>query len=225
MLKFAFWVLLAANIMAFASALDFSGTSGTRTASTETTPVLPERIRILPQSAAPVQAPKPASGQDMPKKTAVSCIAFEGFDSENADRFEKKLAFPAGTFKRTIASTPSSYMVYIPPSKTMKAAEARIAELKAKHITNYFLIQDGKFRNAISLGIFKTEASAKKLLAELETQGIRDLAIAGRGKQTETVTLGISNPDRHQLERIDALLPEFPQITRKDCPLQDAATQ
>ena len=90
----------------------------------------------------------------------------------------------------------------------MKAAEARIAELKAKHITNYFLIPDGKFRNAVSLGIFKTEASARKLLAELQEQGISDLAITGRGKQKETVMLSINNPDQQQVGQINALLSE-----------------
>lgn len=227
MLKFAFWILLAANIVAFATALDYSGTSRTRTASTETTPILPERIRVVPPAAATelASASASASEQNTPEKPVATCIAFEGFDPEKADLFEKKLAFPAGTFRRTTASTASNYMVYIPPAKNMKAAEAHIAALKAKNITNYFLIQEGKFRNAISLGIFKTETSANKLLTELKAQGIRDLAIAGRGKQTETVTLSINNPDRHQIEQIDALLTEFPKIISKDCPLPDETPQ
>ena len=94
-----------------------------------------------------------------------------------------------------------------------------------KNIYNYFLLQDGKFRNAISLGIFKTETAANKLLAELKAQGIHDLAIAGRGKQTETVTLRINHPNRHQIEQIDALLTEFPKITRKDCPIPGETSQ
>lgn len=225
MLKFAFWILLAANIVAFATALDYPGTSQTRTISTETTPILPERIRVVPPSATAATELASASEQNTPEKPVATCIAFEGFDPEKADLFEKKLAFPTGTFRRTTVSTASNYMVYIPPAKNMKAAEAHIAALKAKNITNYFLIQEGKFRNAISLGIFKTETSANKLLTELKAQGIRDLAIAGRGRQTETVTLSINNPDRHQIEQIDALLTEFPKIIRKDCPLPDETPQ
>ncbi len=221
MLKFAFWILLAANIVAFASALDFSGTPKTQAASTEIRPVFPERIRILPPPATAASA----SERNTPENPAIACMAFDGFVSESADLFEKKLSFPAGTFKRTTIITASSYMVYITPSRNMKAAEARIAELKAKHITNYFLIPDGKFRNAVSLGIFKTEASARKLLAELQEQGISDLAITGRGKQKETVMLSINNPDQQQVGQINALLSEFPQITRKDCPLPDETPQ
>ena len=223
MLKFAFWILLAANIVAFVSALDYSGTTKTRAASTEIAPVFPERIRAVPSPAVPATPSVPE--QNVQEKPAMTCIALDGFDPENADRFEKKLAFPAETFKRTTTITASSYMVYIPPSKNMKAAEAQIAALKAKNITNYFLIHDGKFRNAISLGIFKTETSAKKLLSELQAQGIRDLAIAGRGKQTETVTLTVNNPDQRQIGQIDALLPEFPQITRQDCTLPGETSQ
>lgn len=228
MLKFAFWILLAANIVAFATALDYSGTSRIRTASTETVSIMPERIRVAPPSVtAATQASTSVSESEQiaPEKPATTCIAFEGFDPEKADLFEKKLAFPAGTFTRTTASTASNYMVYIPPSKNMKTAEAHIAALKAKNITNYFLIQDGKFRNAISLGIFKTETAANKLLAELKAQGIHDLAIAGRGKQTETVTLSINHPNRRQIEQIDALLTEFPKITRKDCPMPGETSQ
>ena len=209
MLKFAFWILLAANIVAFASALDFSGTPRTRAVSTETRPVFPERISVLPPPATTASA----SERNTQENPAVTCMAFDGFASESADLFEKKLSFPAGTFKRTTVITTSSYMVYITPSKNMK------------HITNYFLIQDGKFRNAISLGIFKTEASARKLLAELQEQGISDLAIAGRGKQKEMVMLSINNPDQQQVGQINALLSEFPQITRKDCPLPDETPQ
>ena len=223
MLKFVFWILLAANIVAFASTLDYSGTPQTRTASTETVQVLPDRIRVISPSTAAATAS--AAEQNAPEKLATICISLDGFDSESAELFEKKLAFPAGTFKRTVTRTASNYMVYIPPSKNMKTAEAHIAKLKAKNITNYFLIPDGKFRNAISLGIFKTEASANKLLTELQAQGITDLAIALRGKQTENVALDINNPDRHQIEQIDALLPEFPQITRKDCSLQSETPQ
>ena len=206
MLKCIFWILLAINI-AFATTIVYSNQTQKNASNVEV--IAQEKIQLLPM---PENLPL-----DREATAKKACIEVGVFDSKEADSFEKKLALPSDKVNRIITAKASSYMVYIPPQKNPKIAEKRIAELQAKGINNYFLIQDGKFQHAISLGIFKTETSARKLLDELVRNGIHDAMIAGRGKTTDMVSFELGDLENYQLEQIDQFLATHPQITKKDC--------
>ena len=52
------------------------------------------------------------------------------------------------------------WWIYIPPFASRQDAENRARELLQGTITEYFIIKDGEFKNAISLGIFSQEKTA-----------------------------------------------------------------
>lgn len=218
MLKLVFWSLLAVNIVVFATALEYPDTSKTPTRIQSPDPVRPERIRIHPVF------PNLPSGSESGKKEeplTASCIEIGNFNTRDADIFEKKMGLSPDIVKRVTVNTADNYMVYIPASKNPKLAERKIARLKEKGISNYFFIPEGKFRHAISLGIFKTEESARKLVAELKTRGIHDVSIAGRGKITRNIAFRINDLDDRQFAQMNSLLETSPQITIKSCPQPD----
>ena len=65
------------------------------------------------------------------------------------------------------------------------AAEKRVAELKEKDISEYFIVQEaGANQYAISLGLFKNETSAQTHLANIKLKGIHDAAIVPRNSPT-----------------------------------------
>ena len=214
MLKLVFWLLLAINIVVFATTLDQSDTVRPSIRIQNPEPVSPEKIRILAAS----QSFSPDFGSDgKNERLQTNCVEIGNFNLQDAETFEKKMALPPGMINRITVDTASSYMVFSPPSKNSKMAERKIAELQERGISHYFFIPDGKFRYAISLGIFKTEDSARKLVAELKKHGIHDASIAGRGKITQGIAFQVNNPDDHQLDRINDLLDTYPQITSKSC--------
>lgn len=216
MLKLLFWFLLAINIVVFASTRNFTDSSETSMQIQNSDPVRPEKIRFLSSSS---NFP-PAGG--MPKKKSgsltESCLEIGQFSFHDADIFEKKMALPPGMVKRMVVDTASSYMVYIPPLKDLKTVEKKMVQLREKGISNYFVIPEGKFRYAISLGIFKNEDSARKLVSELEKRGMGDVSIAGRGKVAQGIVFQVNNLDDHQLGQINDLLDTYPsEIARRNC--------
>lgn len=60
--------------------------------------------------------------------------------------------------------------VMIPSLGSRKASLALLKELQAKKIDSY-LITEGEYRNAISLGLFLKESSAKGVLEQMELEG------------------------------------------------------
>ncbi len=217
MLKLIFWFLLAVNVVVFATTLHDVNTSKTSVSSQNTDPVAQEKIRVL--SVSMLSSDSLQKKEEEPLTT--TCIEIGDFSVDDANKFENAIPFPSEKMHRITVNTASSYMVHIPPSKSLKDAERKIAELKANGITHYFLISEGKFRHAISLGIFKTEASAQKQLAELKKRGIHDVAIATRGKVIQRVAFRINGVDDHQLDQVDKQLDAYSYITKKDCQTAD----
>lgn len=216
MLKFVFWFLLAVNVIVFASTVEYSGISKIPAESRAYEPVEDGRIRIL--SSSRNASPVPPVEEKKKGLSETACIELENFNTQDADLFAKKMALPANKISRTHTVKASGYMVYIPPFKNIKTAEKRIAELQEKGITNYFLIPEGtRFRHAISLGLFKTEKSARNLMEELEKRSIHDARITARGKTTESVSFKLNNLSSNQIDRLNTLLAAFPQVTRKEC--------
>lgn len=62
------------------------------------------------------------------------------------------------------------YWVLLPPEPTRKQAMQALRNLQAKKIDSY-LISTGELRNAISLGLFNKERSAKGVLASVKEAG------------------------------------------------------
>ena len=80
------------------------------------------------------------------------------------------------------------YWVYMPPQKNKAGVERKIAQLKDRGVNDYFVIQEaGSWRNAISLGVFKTQEAAEKFLKHLRTKDVRTARVGARaGKQKAT---------------------------------------
>ena len=219
MLKLAFWTFFAVNVAVFASTLNHTVEAEKADASQAVLPFEPDRIRVLPSTALSTSTGNHGTSETGAHLSA-SCFETGKFDAQTASRFEKSIRsfITPDQFDRLISKTASSYMVYLPPSKDQKTAEKRVAELKAKGITQFFLIPDGaKFKRAISLGIFKTPTQAQMLVAELKKQNIQDAEIIGRGKKTDSVVFRFTHLSPGQLDQLDTLTNDFPQAHRKEC--------
>jgi hypothetical protein len=76
------------------------------------------------------------------------------------------------------------YWVYIPPLRNKTAVNVKIGELKARGIREYFVVQDaGRWRNAISLGVFKTQEAAQRFLDDLRTKDVHTARVGQRASK------------------------------------------
>ena len=128
--------------------------------------------------AVPVEAPKPA----------FACTEIGPFDAADARRFENRLAAldlgKRQSREDVQAQDVTSWLVNIPPSGGKEGAERKSAELRELGLTDFYILNvDSPLKNAISLGVFKTEAGAQAMLARLNKQGVRSARITPRGPQ------------------------------------------
>ena len=221
MLRLTFWILLAANVVMFAATQTYTDFPEKKDEPQQLQSVEPEKIRLLPSilitpQSGPVQQ---AITAEQASETT-SCLEIGEFDTTGARLFGEKIKklLPSDSVQKLQTQNTSSYMVYLPSAKNKKAAENRIGELQKKGIGNYFLITNGtQFKNAISLGIFKNEEAAKNLVAELQKLGFDDAQTHVRSKPSSTASFLIRNPDKSQLQQLELILADFPQVSKKDC--------
>ncbi len=72
------------------------------------------------------------------------------------------------------------FWIYLAPQVSRDSAIEAIEELKNKGIKDYRLIETGNLQNAISLGLFSTQASVNKRLNELKNMGYQPIIVPYR---------------------------------------------
>jgi hypothetical protein len=224
-----FLLLILANLAYFAYsrvALEGAG-SGNQVAQLQ---INPDRIKLLkaaggalPESRpAPVKSIAPVAPKPAPAVPA-ACLEWGIFAGPNVARAEGALArleLPAGQVERVLADA-GGYWVHVPPLKTKAEVDRKARELRDLGVTEFFVVQDaGQWRNAISLGIFRTDEAAQTFLAKLKQQGVRSAIVARRENFLKQVAFHVREPDEATVARVTALQQEFPgsEVKAGPCP-------
>lgn len=242
MLKFAFWALLAANVVCLAATQGLLGSVASddheparlknQIGAGKLVMLSTEQLQAA-QSAATVEStaePTPAPVPDAPApaavpKPAVALVCTEVSNVRPADaiRFDARVAkLDLGTrqTRREIPSTDfSSYIVFIPPQGSKEAADRKAAELKALDVTNFFIMNaDSPMKWAISLGVFKSETAAQTQLATLNKQGVHSAKVAGRSSAAATrITYQFRGIDAATSARIEKIAGAFSDLETRSC--------
>jgi len=72
------------------------------------------------------------------------------------------------------------FWIYLAPLESVDSARQALEDLKSKGVKDYRLIETGDLRNAISLGLFSTQALVNKRLNELRNKGYRPIVVPYR---------------------------------------------
>ncbi len=170
-----------------------------------------ERLRVVPlgrlggaASRAPAATPPPAplpnaaklppAAPELPVVQALpavagSCTAFGPLDEQRAGRLREALEAAGARVEATRTEQASSYLVYLPPADSFADAQRRLAELRRIGHDDAFVMQDGTLRLGVSVGLFRSEETARSLVTRLEALGETGLRIAARGAVTVRVRL------------------------------------
>jgi len=68
---------------------------------------------------------------------------------------------------------PMVFWVYLPPYKNQKEANRQAQHLAHLGITDYVLVTTGKLKHAVSLGVYRDQASAQRRVDELHRKGYK----------------------------------------------------
>jgi hypothetical protein len=179
--------------------------------------VSPERIRLIrsgePGGAKPATVPTPT--------LAAACIEWgvvAGPDVARADTAIAALDLPSSNVQRTVTDA-GGYWVYLPPAKSKAQLDRNLSELSAAGVADYFVIQDAAaWRNAISLGIFKSEDAAKAYLASVESKGVKSATVGRREQFLKQIAYFVREPSKPVVARLAELQQEFPGTKMKAVP-------
>jgi hypothetical protein len=222
-MRLVFLILLLANVGFFAYTQLARQQAGIE-AQIPLLQISPDKIRMLKGSSGPAAAPKPAPpGAPSAEPVAQACLewgVFAGPDVPRAETAMAQLALPEALVQRTVADA-GGYWVFIPPLKTKSEIDKKIGELKSFGVTEFFVVQEAnQWRNAISLGIFRSEDASQAFLAGLRKRGVRSAVSERRENFLKQMVYYVRDPGDAMAGRLAVLQREFPgsEIRAVPCP-------
>jgi hypothetical protein len=185
------------------------------------TEINPEKITVLNQQQIEAMPKKPATPAT-PVNVAKTCMEWGVFSDTNLAAAQSELSQLSlqSTVKSETSQDAKRFWIYKPPLKSAQEAFAKAAELKALGIEDIFVVQEPKWKNAISFGVFEDEQLATKLLNELKAKGVKDAVKALRNQGKVHSSLLLTGLTETEIATLKKLKPEFPAANLKEvsCP-------
>jgi hypothetical protein len=167
----------------------------------------PEQLSALPKTSPVTDATAlPVAVQQ------VACYEWGSFTSASVTRARHILEkFGLETHVLVVAPQEAMrYWLYIPPLKSLRAAQTRNDQLRSLGVAESFIVQEPQWRYAISLGVFKEEAGAIQLQEELRSRGVLDAVKGVRNDESGQSVFVIKNMTAGVAEEVGKFRPDFP---------------
>lgn len=186
-------------------------------------PEVPAKDEVAPvveaaKTAAEVSAKAEAASKPAPPPTI--CLAWEHLAVTDADKVSALLTAKFGEFKttrRVVGGESNGWWVFIPPQAGKAEADKKAGELRQLEVTDYFIVQEGPNRFAISLGVFSSEKGGQERLAELKEKGVRSARLTPRPGKDGTVSLQASGPATAKAALLEAIAKAVPKAGGQAC--------
>lgn len=235
-MRTAFLVLVLANVGFFAWASYLSPADPGIDPKPMSRQIEPGQLRLLPSATdagrtAPVPGmpPSPAA-ESVPAGTVpataaarnepIACLEWGSLPVAEVGAAERTLAPLAlgERLSRRQVSESAGWWVYMPPQGSRANAQKKAGELRGLGVTDYFIVQDeGENRWAISLGVFRTEESARTHLEALQAKKVRSAVLGPRPTIVPKVWLQVRAVDAELHERLKAAAQSLPGTELRPC--------
>ena len=218
-LRFVLIALVAANVLLFAYSR-FAFDSRASASRIEQLQINPERIKVM---AAATRGPGGQQAQGADAAAFRACLQWGPLVGPSLARAEAALAqleLAQPPVQRAVADA-GGYWVYIPPLKNRADLDQTLSELRALGVVDAFVVQDpAKWRNAISLGIFKTEQAARTFLTGIQQRGVTSAVAERRENFFKSFAYFVREPDTATVAQFAQLQRAFPgtEIRAAACP-------
>lgn len=183
----------------------------------ETPPAEESKIKVL----TPEQLAALPRKQPVPVATKPECYEWGSFPPADAAKLKteiSKLGLSPLTQNHG-QNLDVRYWVYLPSLKTAEKAQAKMEELRALGVQDMLIVQDAKWRHAISLGLFKDEALADEFVKKLRGMGVKNIAKASKKRGKTEVSLIINGVSPEQASSLEQLKPNFSggELSKVEC--------
>lgn len=198
-LRTTFFLLVLGNLLLFAWGQGYFGARSGGEAERLTAQIEPDKLRIAGVGTPPTTIDPPREEcralSGMEPSAALTLVAMLGARDAQLNISQRPL------------EEPRAWWVHIPPLANGAQADKKAAELSKLRIRDFYVVREsGPNQYALSLGLFKTEESAKAYIGELQKKGIKSARTLLREPASDKVVVEVRGmPDR--LARVLADLP------------------
>jgi hypothetical protein len=156
----------------------------------------------------PTEAASAAAGEQI-------CVEWRGLLESDLNRGREAIKALAAQRVLSVEELPVNrmYWVIFPPLPSQASSEVKLRELKALKVQEALVINDGIWKNGISLGLFANEEVARRRLREIETAGISGLRLETKPKEGTAYFYLIKSEDIGTLKDLDTIRQTFPATT------------
>lgn len=162
-----------------------------------------------------------AARRDAPKVTA--CMELVTFNLVDVAKVDEQLASLGNRVSQRRVDDTANWWVFMPPQGGREAALKKVAELKRLGIEELFVLQDDpKAPFAISLGVFRSEESARNRLEQLRERGVRTAQVGRRPTAVQRVVYEVRAVDDAAAARLNAVKAAWPGTELKECAKPDS---
>ena len=138
--------------------------------------------RAAPPANGATPAAQPAAAPAMQPGARVACTEFGPLPADDAGKLLARLRNEPG-LKLGSRTQPESttWLVHLPPQADRAALDRAAADLRAHGVEDFYVLQEpAAFRNAISLGVFRSVDGANTQAAQLGGRGIKGIKVTAR---------------------------------------------
>ena len=214
-MKWIAWALLMLNL---AVAGFFIGRSHWPQAqSDQNAPMNVDRLSLRTQSAsasAQVPAPRVAAPEAM-------CVEWRGLNPDEFAQVREQLKTMAGRRAMSFTEVPlnTRHWVIFPPLPSAQSASDKLGELAAARVGDAFVVKDGAWSNAISLGLYADDEAARRRVREVEDKGVLGTRVELLPRQGTDFYFVIRSEDTDTLKSLGGIKQAYPnsQQSRVAC--------
>lgn len=214
-MKWIAWMLLVLNLAV--AGLFIGRSHWPQSASDQNAPMNVDRLSLRSQSAPQskrAQAPHVAA-------TEILCVEWRGLNLGEFAQVREQLKAMAGERVMSFTEVPlnTRHWVIFPPLPSPQSAVAKLRELAAAGVQDAFVVKDGAWRNAISLGLYANDEAARRRVREVEDKGVFSTRVELLPRQGTDFYFVIRSEDTDTLKSLGGIKQAYPnsQQSRVAC--------
>ncbi len=196
------WVVLALLAINLAVAgffiADRQWSAGT---AEQNAPLHVERLSLRSQSRT---EEGPSAAQPTAADSKALCVEWRGLNAEEFAQVREQLKALAGEHPMSFTEVPlnTRQWVIFPPLPSAQSAQEKLNELTAAGVQDAFVVKDGAWRNAISLGLYANAEAAGRRVSEVEAKGVLGTRVELLPKQGTDFYFVIKSEDPDTLKSL-----------------------
>jgi hypothetical protein len=213
------WIALGLLVLNLAVAGFFIGKDHwPQVASDQSVPMNVDRLSLRSQSAdANATPPSPRA-----TKAEALCVEWRGLNHDEFAKVREQLKAMAGERVMSFTEVPLNTRTWVifPPLPSAESAAAKLNELAAAGLKDAFVVKDGAWRNAISLGLYANDEAAGRRVREVEGKGVLGTRVELLPRQGTDFYFVIRSEDLDALKGLSGIKQAYPNSrqSRVACP-------